>query len=194
MQESELCAGRAQDYRNVIFQSAFCWAMPFKLIPIRFARKSRHDTPPSCSPAHRHSTGLRFSTGSIPAMVEVFKSPSCGCCGKWVEHLRQNGFQVQTHDVNDIPATRKKLGMPDQLGSCHTASDRRLRRRRACPRSGHQAPAQGQTEGLGSGRTLDASRLARYGKCHASVLPNAFGASRRYEQSIRPTLVCPEKR
>ena len=55
------------------------------------------------------------------ATVEVFKSPSCGCCGKWVEHLRQNGFQVQTHDVNDVPAARKKLGMPDQLGSCHTA-------------------------------------------------------------------------
>jgi len=55
------------------------------------------------------------------ATVEVFKSPSCGCCGKWVEHLRQNGFQVRTHDVNDVPAARKKLGMPDQLGSCHTA-------------------------------------------------------------------------
>jgi hypothetical protein len=55
-------------------------------------------------------------------MVEVFKSPSCGCCGKWVEHLRQNGFKVQTHDVSNIAAHRKKLGMPDQLGSCHTAS------------------------------------------------------------------------
>lgn len=55
------------------------------------------------------------------ATVEVFKSASCGCCGKWVEHLRENGFQVQTHDVNDVPAARKKLGMPDQLGSCHTA-------------------------------------------------------------------------
>lgn len=53
--------------------------------------------------------------------VEVFKSPDCGCCGKWVEHLRSNGFQVRTHDVNDIPAARKRLGMPDRLGSCHTA-------------------------------------------------------------------------
>lgn len=53
--------------------------------------------------------------------VEVFKSPSCGCCGKWIKHLQQNGFQVNIHEVNDIPAARKKLGMPDQLGSCHTA-------------------------------------------------------------------------
>ena len=55
------------------------------------------------------------------AAVEVFKSPYCGCCGKWVEHLRQNGFQVNTHDVEDVTASRKKLGMPDRLGSCHTA-------------------------------------------------------------------------
>jgi hypothetical protein len=56
-----------------------------------------------------------------PAEVEVFKSPSCGCCGKWIEHLQQNGFQVSIREVNDIPAARKKLGMPDRLGSCHTA-------------------------------------------------------------------------
>jgi hypothetical protein len=53
--------------------------------------------------------------------VEVFKSASCGCCGGWVEHMRQNGFQVTTHDVADVPGERKKLGMPDRLGSCHSA-------------------------------------------------------------------------
>ncbi|MBS3951766.1 MAG: DUF411 domain-containing protein [Methylomicrobium sp.] len=53
--------------------------------------------------------------------MEVFKSPSCGCCGKWIEHLQQNGFQVNTHEMNDVPVARKKLGMPDRLGSCHTA-------------------------------------------------------------------------
>ncbi len=54
-------------------------------------------------------------------VVEVFKSPHCGCCGGWVEHLRQNGFEVKAHDVDDVTAARKKLGMPDRLGSCHTA-------------------------------------------------------------------------
>lgn len=53
--------------------------------------------------------------------VEVFKSPYCGCCTEWVEHLRQNGFAVTTRDVDDVPAARKKLGMPEHLGSCHTA-------------------------------------------------------------------------
>lgn len=53
--------------------------------------------------------------------VNVYKSPYCGCCEKWVEHLQQAGFVVRTHDVNDVPAARQRLGMPERLGSCHTA-------------------------------------------------------------------------
>lgn len=55
------------------------------------------------------------------SVVEVFKSPHCGCCSKWIDHLRQNGFEVKAHDVGDVPAARQKLGMPDRLGSCHSA-------------------------------------------------------------------------
>lgn len=54
-------------------------------------------------------------------MVEVYKSRYCGCCEKWVGHLRQAGFEVRTHDVNDVPAARQRLGMPERLASCHTA-------------------------------------------------------------------------
>lgn len=54
-------------------------------------------------------------------VIDVYKSPYCGCCEEWIKHLRQNGFRVQAHDVNDVPAARKGLGMPEQLGSCHTA-------------------------------------------------------------------------
>ena len=66
-----------------------------------------------------------LSTSSVFAQdaprIEVFKSASCGCCGAWVDHLRENGFEVVTHDVTDVPAQRKKLGMPERLGSCHSA-------------------------------------------------------------------------
>ncbi len=54
-------------------------------------------------------------------VVEIYKSAQCGCCKLWAEHLRKNGFTVVLHDVDDIPAARKKLGMPDKYGSCHTA-------------------------------------------------------------------------
>ena len=53
--------------------------------------------------------------------VDMYKSPYCGCCGKWAEHMTKAGFTVKAHEVEDVPAVRKKLGMPDKLGSCHTA-------------------------------------------------------------------------
>jgi hypothetical protein len=53
--------------------------------------------------------------------VEVFKSPYCECCSKWAEHMQKNGFKVITRNVEDVPAKRKSLGMPEHLGSCHTA-------------------------------------------------------------------------
>lgn len=52
--------------------------------------------------------------------VEVWKDPSCGCCKDWVDHLQAKGFQVKVHDVGNT-AARKRLGMPEKLGSCHTA-------------------------------------------------------------------------
>ncbi|MBL8477060.1 MAG: DUF411 domain-containing protein [Methyloversatilis sp.] len=60
-------------------------------------------------------------TASAADTVDVYKSPYCGCCEKWFKHLQQAGFPVRTHDVVDIPAARQRLGMPDRLGSCHTA-------------------------------------------------------------------------
>lgn len=57
---------------------------------------------------------------SLPS-VDVYKSPDCGCCKAWAEHLQKNGFTVILHDVDDVPAARKKLGMPNRYGSCHTA-------------------------------------------------------------------------
>lgn len=64
--------------------------------------------------------------GSMPAQaagetVEVFKSPSCGCCGKWVEHMRQAGFKMKVTEVKDVIAQRERLRMPTSVASCHTA-------------------------------------------------------------------------
>jgi hypothetical protein len=53
--------------------------------------------------------------------VTVYKSPSCGCCKLWVEHMRGAGFEVQTHDMLDVTPQKQRLGVPAQLASCHTA-------------------------------------------------------------------------
>lgn len=55
-----------------------------------------------------------------PVTVEVWKSPSCGCCKDWIGHLQANGFQVKVHDSGNT-AARARLGIPMSLGSCHTA-------------------------------------------------------------------------
>ena len=61
------------------------------------------------------------AASSWPA-IDVFKSATCGCCKAWVEHLKAAGFDVRVTDVDDTTAARKRLGMPDAFGSCHTGT------------------------------------------------------------------------
>jgi hypothetical protein len=53
--------------------------------------------------------------------VEVYKTPTCGCCGLWVKHLQQNGFTPRVTDMDDLSAIKKKHGVPSRATSCHTA-------------------------------------------------------------------------
>ncbi len=52
--------------------------------------------------------------------IVVYKTPTCGCCQDWVEHLEANGFAVETHDVPSTAPYRERYGVPKELGSCHT--------------------------------------------------------------------------
>ena len=61
-----------------------------------------------------------FANKHAPPLVEVWKSPTCGCCKDWVKHLEANGFAVRVSDTGNTQA-RGQLGIPAQLGSCHTA-------------------------------------------------------------------------
>ena len=54
-------------------------------------------------------------------LVTVYKSPTCGCCGDWVKHLRAEGFKVEAHDLDDVSPIRRRYGVPGALASCHTA-------------------------------------------------------------------------
>ena len=53
--------------------------------------------------------------------IAVYKSPTCGCCSAWVEHLRKNGFETRVHEVPDVSPYKDKYGVPEALASCHTA-------------------------------------------------------------------------
>lgn len=67
------------------------------------------------------ATGFHRSALAQAATVQVWKDPNCGCCHLWVEHLQASGFKVEVRDVGNT-AARKRLGMPEKLGSCHTAT------------------------------------------------------------------------
>jgi len=54
------------------------------------------------------------------AMV-VYKTPACGCCDKWVEHLRDNDFNVEVNLVSETNSVRSRVGVPREMASCHTA-------------------------------------------------------------------------
>ena len=61
---------------------------------------------------------IKSATG--PQIV-VYKSPTCGCCRKWVSYLRNNGFNVTQIDTRNIKIVKKNQGIPEKLESCHTA-------------------------------------------------------------------------
>ena len=68
------------------------------------------------------SLGLAACGQATAATIAVIKDPACGCCTQWVEHLRREGFVVSVTDTADQPARSAKLGVPEELRGCHTAT------------------------------------------------------------------------
>ncbi len=57
---------------------------------------------------------------ALPRMT-VHKTPTCGCCGSWIDHVKKAGFTVDVHDMDDLGPVKERLGVPYAKGSCHTA-------------------------------------------------------------------------
>ena len=53
--------------------------------------------------------------------ITVYRSPTCGCCKGWIDHLRSHGFEVTDVQRDDVNSTKQQLGLPQELASCHTA-------------------------------------------------------------------------
>jgi hypothetical protein len=65
--------------------------------------------------------GPRSARAEEGSSLTVYKDPSCGCCTKWIEHLRASGLRPTVHDRTDMDALKDGLGVPATLRSCHTA-------------------------------------------------------------------------
>lgn len=66
------------------------------------------------------AAGTGWAQSNLPKMT-VTKDPNCGCCGGWVDYLRKAGLTVDVVENADLDPVKKKLGVPDDLASCHTA-------------------------------------------------------------------------
>lgn len=80
-------------------------------------------TPSASQPARpgAGSVAARHTADTASSTLVVYKSPTCGCCTAWVDHMKENGFTVEVHDTVDVTPIKQELGMASRLYSCHTA-------------------------------------------------------------------------
>ena len=65
--------------------------------------------------------GSLWALAAAPATLTIYKSRTCGCCAKWVDHVKAAGFQTIVHDDEDMDTVKDNLGVPQGVRSCHTA-------------------------------------------------------------------------
>ena len=87
-------------------------------------------TPSAAAPKATASVPKKPAAGRSKAMspvaralppVLVHRSPTCGCCMAWVEHMQKAGFTVEVRNSDDLDPVKERLGVPDKQRSCHTA-------------------------------------------------------------------------
>src|SRR5262245_53635606 len=66
--------------------------------------------------------GSTLAATAETTSIEVWKSPTCGCCEKWVRHLEENGFTVKANDTDSsaLEAIKRASGISEKLDACYT--------------------------------------------------------------------------
>ena len=82
------------------------------------AQPAATETSMAAPPAAPAAAGPEVA--ALPTMT-VYKSPTCGCCKNWIEHVKSAGFAVEVHDLDDLGEIKDEAGVPDRARSCHTA-------------------------------------------------------------------------
>jgi hypothetical protein len=67
-----------------------------------------------------HSAVAQTKAAAAKPHLTVYKTPTCGCCGKWVEHMQASGFTATVTNMDDVSPIKTKNGLPARLASCHT--------------------------------------------------------------------------
>lgn len=66
------------------------------------------------------TTGAVTVSAAEATRATLYKSPQCGCCEEYADHLRGNGFDVTVKATNDLATISDKAGIPEHLAGCHT--------------------------------------------------------------------------
>lgn len=74
-----------------------------------------------CASGDAESNSNPAATSDALPPVTVYKSASCQCCARWVDHMKQAGFSVETRNTGDLRTKKNQFGVPQRLRSCHTA-------------------------------------------------------------------------
>lgn len=78
-------------------------------------------TTPAIAPAGTSDVRPASAVAMDSLLMAVYKTPNCGCCREWVDHVRGNGFHATTTDVADVAPVKNTHNVPADLRSCHTA-------------------------------------------------------------------------
>lgn len=80
----------------------------------------------SCSNARDDIDNNRLEEDSAPTAIElkVFKSRTCGCCQKWIDHVEDNGFETNVNNITFLNDLKEKKGIAPNYRSCHTAESK----------------------------------------------------------------------
>lgn len=76
---------------------------------------------PSIGVAESESKDVDASQAAGAVEIHVYKTPTCGCCVKWIEHLEGAGFSVEATELASLDEVKAMNGVPGKLSSCHTA-------------------------------------------------------------------------
>lgn len=75
----------------------------------------------ACSKSNEPETSVNAVVDDSAIKLDVYKSPTCGCCKDWIDHLEEDGFQTLVHHASDLGAVKQQYGISSAHQSCHTA-------------------------------------------------------------------------
>jgi hypothetical protein len=90
------------------------------LLSVGLSACNKSDLPPS-EPASQATIQAQAQSQSEAVVLDVYKSPTCGCCGAWVEHVEANNFAATIHHPDDLAGVKARYGIAPRYQSCHTA-------------------------------------------------------------------------